>query len=1116
MQQRSAGVGSRLSALTITTIHGGGVGNISRRSKAALRFQARDLGTVLPAVTVTVIEHGAEDQRVVEQRIADQLHRSGCLVGDGVTHIVAGKGRVDMVARTHTSAHTHHVSDGARLAHGQRHAAELHRAHARSRHRRAQTHSAHGAFHKGKAIGGRVDHIGIDHGYGAHVLHLQAVAHQVTNLDGTHGSGLDDAQQRLVRLDRDLDHRVIAVGGVELLADAVVDGVVTRRCSRGHGHLAGGHIQHGHAGVATHGLRRCGHRAGDAVRRERCAVQRVVLRVGIAHHLITGATVARVSVVLGIDGRSRHLDGDGGRIAQRRLQLVADLVDDGIVTSGRASRHGDDTGRHIQHGHGAAVDGGCGGHDLAGDLGRINRVAVQSVVGIRIASIGRTCCALDGRQRVVDCINLANDGRCHRAACVAAAWSGTVRSRHTFNLVVHLHQRSRSDAGVVSDDIGAGHRALGQGQHQRRTIDGVAEAGCRSHGHKLKALTQVVHHAGDGFGQRRITHRCSQRIGNRLPNLCAGGRRSLGEGHHRLGNRSFRCAVDGAAGVVRARANHGVHYRARSLCSGLGRIGEGIGLLAAISHRCLTSRNRDLEHLATCGRLRHNPSGRDRIGLDKTQALAQRVLQQDFIGGRCIPDIQREGVDQFLVHRNRRDTGSHGLAVADLGSDVGGCSAAAGSCLAHRSTATAAAQNRIGQRTDGSCNHLDLVLHAVGARHFASRQGQCQRTCSTASNLKITGSAARHIFKAFAQGIGQHHIRSGLCIRHLDHDLVLNLVVELSLHCSGGLGVLHLGGTHHMTRVAGCRAAWQRTRRWHAARGVVCGDHIAQVSTLGAGQHFCGVAHHIGTGHCARRQGKGLCRTLRALHKAGVGNHHTELETRAQRIAQHHRIGGLRTLHHDTQGVGNVLPHLDLRIRAGVGSLAISHHGRFQRVAGRTGHARRCGCIGVGRITTACWHHFVLNLGNRAGQHLGTVADCVGTGCSALCQSEGACAAIAAFDKTCGIGGNAHVLQARTQRICQRNGRQRGGVRHLDLQGIGNEVTNLNLGLVRRHGDLADSHCRCLDRHFAAGAIVPVRAGSRRRRLAAIVRIHATTHAGIVHQLGLTTGRHHVHRQGYL
>ena len=207
-----------------------------------------------------------------------------------------------MVTRTHAGTHTHHVDNGSGLAHIQRHAAELHGAHTRRGDSRAQADGAHGAVDKGEAVGRRVDHVGIDDLDGTNVLHLQAVANQIANLDGTHGSSLDDAQQRFIRLDGDLDDGVIAVGGIELLADAVVDGVVASRCARRHSHLASHPIEHRYARVTANGLGRCGHRAGDAVGRERRAVQRVVLGVGITHFLITArATVARVAVVLGVD-----------------------------------------------------------------------------------------------------------------------------------------------------------------------------------------------------------------------------------------------------------------------------------------------------------------------------------------------------------------------------------------------------------------------------------------------------------------------------------------------------------------------------------------------------------------------------------------------------------------------------------------------------------------------------------------------------------------------------------------------------------------------------------------------------------------------------------------------
>ena len=404
------------------------------------------------------------------------MHRGRCHIGDVVAHAIAGHSAVYMVARAHTGSHARHVRNGARLAHIERNAAELHRAHARGRNRTAQTCCIQGTGDIGEAGRGGVNDVGIDNLDGADVLHLQAVAHQITDLDRAYCSRLHDTQQGLVGLDHHLHDGIVAIARIDPLADAVTDVVLARRRSRRHGYAAGNGIQYRHGRIATNRRCRCQHLTIDQLRREADAIESVVFGIGIAHHLLGRCTaVGDIAVILGIDGRCRHPDGDACGIAQGRHLLVAYLIGDHIIAGWRARRHAHNARGGIQHRHRAPVDGGGRSHDLADDIADRHGIAIERVIGISIACIGCTQIAFDIRQMVVNRIDLADHGS-HHAADLVALGRGPARAGHAGHGVLHRGHGSRRDSRLVFDRIGSRHGALGQGQLQGLPVEPISEA----------------------------------------------------------------------------------------------------------------------------------------------------------------------------------------------------------------------------------------------------------------------------------------------------------------------------------------------------------------------------------------------------------------------------------------------------------------------------------------------------------------------------------------------------------------------------------------------------------------------------------------------------------------
>ncbi|MNV13369.1 hypothetical protein D3C71_1040070 [compost metagenome] len=191
MQQRRAGVGHRLRA--VTTVDGGRTGDVGLGGEATLCLEAGQRGAVLPAVTVAVVEHAADDQAVVQQRVTAGHHFGGGHVGGGLVGGREGLRPVDQRARPHARADPHQVGNARGVAGSDVEVVDAQRRAAARGDRVVVIVALQRAFHVGEARRRGIDQIAIHQIDIAHVLRGQGVAHQVAHLDLAHVGDLGQA-----------------------------------------------------------------------------------------------------------------------------------------------------------------------------------------------------------------------------------------------------------------------------------------------------------------------------------------------------------------------------------------------------------------------------------------------------------------------------------------------------------------------------------------------------------------------------------------------------------------------------------------------------------------------------------------------------------------------------------------------------------------------------------------------------------------------------------------------------------------------------------------------------------------------------------------------------------
>ena len=200
VQQRRAGIGFGLRAFA--AVDRGRTGDIGARRETALHPDAAHRRAVLPAVAVAVVEHGADDQRFIQHRIAHQLHVGSGDVGNRGTVVQHLRG-VGMGAGAYARADPEQVGDGGAPADRDVDLVDRDR---------IRPHQAPGTVvvgHRQRAVDigesgrRRIDQGCIHHRHFAGVLHRQGVAHQVADLDVARLRGLDQVHGGRIRLDLD-------------------------------------------------------------------------------------------------------------------------------------------------------------------------------------------------------------------------------------------------------------------------------------------------------------------------------------------------------------------------------------------------------------------------------------------------------------------------------------------------------------------------------------------------------------------------------------------------------------------------------------------------------------------------------------------------------------------------------------------------------------------------------------------------------------------------------------------------------------------------------------------------------------------------------------------------
>ena len=164
-------------------------------------------------------------------------------------------------------------------------------------------------------------------------------------------------------------------------------------------------------------------------------------------------------------------------------------------------------------------------------------------------------------------------------------------------------------------------------------------------------------------------------------------------------------------------------------------------------------------------------------------------------------------------------------------------------------------------------------------------------------------------------------------------------------------------------------------------------------------------------------------------------------------------------------------------------------------------------------VASARRSDLVVHLCDCVCRHPGLIAHGINTCWLARRQREGQYLTTVAKGKARRIAGDGCKLQTLAQRIGQHDRGKRRRIRHRHLQGIGDDVANSHLGLVRGIGRFGHGNRRPLDDHRRACAVVLLGAVGRRRRFAAVVGIHAATHARKIDQR-LTAGCCGLNRHG--
>ena len=377
VQQRRARVGLRLG--TCTAIHRGGVGDVGRRREAALHLHPTERGTVLPAVAVTVVEHRAEHQAVVQQRIGRQHHFGRGHVGYRIVGGRAHLGLVDVGARTYAGAHAHHVDQGRSLACRHVHPAEAQGVAAGHRGHGIGIVGQQGAFHVAEARRRRVHHAAVDHVHAAHVLHRQGVAHQIADADFAAACRLAQADLRcfqfMLRAAGGAGRQLAApTGGAHLVAH----------------HRAGVRVHDRLVGQRVHAGRRTGRQlagqpcavegaAGGQRAQGQAAIGCIDQDQGLAQGRCTDLHRERVAhrlahLHLGTGARVGGLgDHDTGR-GNRRLRGAGAGTGGCIITG---TDHG-----VVHRAHGLVIDRGRVGHRVGARHGAHRQRAHQRVAAI--------------------------------------------------------------------------------------------------------------------------------------------------------------------------------------------------------------------------------------------------------------------------------------------------------------------------------------------------------------------------------------------------------------------------------------------------------------------------------------------------------------------------------------------------------------------------------------------------------------------------------------------------------------------------------------------------------------------------------------------------------------
>ena len=191
-------------------------------------------------------------------------------------------------------------------------------------------------------------------------------------------------------------HGVGAVGGVVVLADAVIDRVGSGGRSRRHIDQAGGRIEHRHR-AAIDRRRRRSHRRCDRADHHRCAVQGIIDE-GIDDVIAAIGAVDRCRSIAVRSDRGRvhhHADGRGGAIGG--IGSLADLVSDCV-----SPRRDSWCDRHIA-GRWIERDARIAGRsrDRDGHVPRGRSQPVERVVGQHVDNVGRAIGPVDWPGTVV-------------------------------------------------------------------------------------------------------------------------------------------------------------------------------------------------------------------------------------------------------------------------------------------------------------------------------------------------------------------------------------------------------------------------------------------------------------------------------------------------------------------------------------------------------------------------------------------------------------------------------------------------------------------------------------------------------------------------------------------